>query len=143
MNTSEVLPIGCILTMLSSIRINHIALLISDLEKGRAFYGGILNLTELKRPDFTIPGIWYQLGDSQLHLMLLKELRNPQSHTENITVQPHFSLYVSVDDYHSIKKSLLSSQVEFVEELPDLMTGSLQAFFFDFDANMIELITFQ
>lgn len=129
--------------MLASIRINHIALLISDLEKGRDFYGRILQLQELKRPDFYIPGIWYQLGDSQLHLMLLEGLKNPQSHPNNITVQPHFSLYVSMADYHHITGNLITAGVECVEEVPDLMAGSLQAFFFDYDANMIELVTFQ
>lgn len=126
--------------MLSSIRINHIALLISDLEKGRDFYGRILRLQELKRPAFCIPGIWYQLGESQLHLMLLEGLATPQVHPNNITVQPHFSLFVSIEDYQGITESLFASGVKFVEEVPDMMSGSLQAFFFDQDANMIELV---
>ena len=71
------------------IKIDHIALLISDLERARIFYGDILGLEEINRPEFRIPGIWYQLGEYQLHLMLLPNMYRPQFHPENRTVQPH------------------------------------------------------
>lgn len=51
-------------------QVNHIGLLISDLVKARHFYGNILGLREVSRPDFFIKGIWYDLGALKLHLML-------------------------------------------------------------------------
>lgn len=55
--------------MLSIETLHHVALPISDLERARAFYGGVLGLQEIPRPPFDFPGIWYQLGDRQLHLI--------------------------------------------------------------------------
>ncbi|MFZ4666377.1 MAG: VOC family protein, partial [Prochlorotrichaceae cyanobacterium] len=47
----------------------HAALLVSDLHRSSQFYGTILGLSVVDRPlDF--PGIWYQIGTIQLHLMV-------------------------------------------------------------------------
>ncbi len=41
----------------------HTGLIISDLEKSRAFYEGLLGLKpNPKRPDFGFPGVWYDIG---------------------------------------------------------------------------------
>ena len=53
-----------------SVKISHIAIVVKNLDKARKFYGNILKLEEIKRPDFVIKGIWYRLGDFELHLML-------------------------------------------------------------------------
>ncbi|MBI2792380.1 MAG: VOC family protein [Gammaproteobacteria bacterium] len=124
-------------------KINHLALLISDLEKGREFYGKILGLEEIERPSYHIQGIWYQLGDSQLHLMLLEDLKQPQCHPENVTVQPHFAFSVSVGDYQEIIGKLSLSEINVVEESRDLRPDTWQAFFYDYDGNMIEIIATQ
>ena len=47
----------------------HAALLVSDLHRSSLFYGTVLGLAVVDRPlDF--PGIWYQIGAMQLHLMV-------------------------------------------------------------------------
>ena len=47
----------------------HTALLVSDLEKSAKFYGDILGLAKVER-SLKFPGIWYQIGDYQIHLMI-------------------------------------------------------------------------
>lgn len=47
----------------------HTAILVSDLEKSAKFYGEILGLTQVER-SLNFPGIWYQIGDYQIHLMI-------------------------------------------------------------------------
>ena len=50
--------------------LNHIALHVSNLEASNKFYGELLGLEKIKRPDFDFPGEWYRLGKSQeLHLI--------------------------------------------------------------------------
>src|SRR3989344_8239230 len=51
----------------------HAGLIISDLEKSRAFYEGLLGLTpNPNRPDFGFPGVWYDIGVNQIHLMAIQ-----------------------------------------------------------------------
>lgn len=41
-------------------------------EKARAFYAGLLGLSELEKPDILKPkgGVWFSLGDAELHIGL-------------------------------------------------------------------------
>lgn len=125
-------------------KINHIGLLISDLDKARAFYSNILGLIELDRPVFRTQGIWYQLGECQLHLMFVPNMIRPQFHPENRTVQAHFSVDVSILEYLNILNKLTLSDIEIIEEKSiRVNTEVWQAFFYDPDGNMIEIIALE
>lgn len=51
-------------------RLLHASLLIADLERSRAFYEGLLGLLpDPGRPGLGFPGIWYGIGDAQIHLI--------------------------------------------------------------------------
>ena len=41
--------------------LNHIALHVSNLEESNKFYGELLGLEKIKRPDFDFPGEWYRI----------------------------------------------------------------------------------
>lgn len=45
------------------------SLTVTDLARAKRFYGDVLGLAELQRPDFDFAGAWYALGDRQLHLI--------------------------------------------------------------------------
>ena len=50
--------------------LNHVALLVADLEASREFYGSALGFEEIARPAFDFPGAWYRIGEAQeLHLI--------------------------------------------------------------------------
>lgn len=51
----------------------HAGVTVGDLERARRFYGELLGLKEILRPDFGFPGAWYAVGDLQLHLMVPPE----------------------------------------------------------------------
>jgi glyoxylase I family protein len=55
--------------MLNIETLHHVSLPVSDLERAKRFYGGVLGLREVARPPFSFPGAWYQLGDRRLHLI--------------------------------------------------------------------------
>jgi catechol 2,3-dioxygenase-like lactoylglutathione lyase family enzyme len=55
-------------------RVQHVGLVVSDLERSRRFYGGALGLEEVPRPhNFRFEGAWFQVGDDQLHLLVEAE----------------------------------------------------------------------
>jgi catechol 2,3-dioxygenase-like lactoylglutathione lyase family enzyme len=50
--------------------LNHAALLVSDVEASRQFYGGVLGMEEVRRPsNFDFPGAWFRKGTAELHLI--------------------------------------------------------------------------
>jgi len=53
--------------------INHVTLVVEDLERSKAFYCGMLGMEEVPRPAFSFPGKWFQAGPSQIHLILAHE----------------------------------------------------------------------
>ena len=80
---------------MSAIRFTHIdhcSVLITDLAKARAFYAGVLGLTEIPKPKtFDFVALWYRLDDGQtLHL-----LQKPQPDTPS---PRHFALRVADAD---------------------------------------------
>lgn len=58
--------------------LNHASLIVSNLDRSMSFYSEILGLRQIDRPDLGFPGIWFQLGDQQIHLL---ELENPDPTT--------------------------------------------------------------
>ncbi len=53
-------------------RLTHTGLISSNLELSRAFYEGLLGLTPNPgRPDFGFEGVWYDIGQNQVHLMVV------------------------------------------------------------------------
>ncbi len=53
--------------------VNHVAVIVTDLQKAHDFYGELLGLRELERPPEVVaggPGAWYELDGLQLHLFV-------------------------------------------------------------------------
>ncbi len=49
---------------------NHLSLHVSNLEKSKDFYGNILGMKEIERPNFPYNGAWYDMGYGlSLHLI--------------------------------------------------------------------------
>jgi catechol 2,3-dioxygenase-like lactoylglutathione lyase family enzyme len=51
--------------------IDHCSVIVTDVARSRAFYGGVLGLREIPAPkEFDFVAIWYDLGGTYLHLLL-------------------------------------------------------------------------
>ena len=79
--------------MIEFVRIHHVSLAVRDLEKSKKFYSEILRFREIDRPPFSSSGVWYAVGDQQLHL-----LEHPEGQTlrdQGIdTTDGHFAMWV-------------------------------------------------
>jgi catechol 2,3-dioxygenase-like lactoylglutathione lyase family enzyme len=62
------------MTTLEVTQVDHVSVLITDLEVSRRFYRDVLGLKEIAKPrtfDFSV--IWFDLGNQHLHLLLKPE----------------------------------------------------------------------
>lgn len=50
------------------LRLHHVAVIVTDLDRSAAFYQQLFGLAPIARPPFTIPGLWLGVGDLQVHL---------------------------------------------------------------------------
>ena len=48
--------------------VHHVAIQVNDVDAARAFYGGVLGLEELERPDLPGGGAWFRVGLHELHI---------------------------------------------------------------------------
>ena len=49
--------------------LHHVSLVSKNIEASAAFYAEVLELSEVKRPDFPIPGRWFRSGTVEVHLI--------------------------------------------------------------------------
>jgi catechol 2,3-dioxygenase-like lactoylglutathione lyase family enzyme len=49
--------------------IDHVTVVVKDLQKSRSFYVGVLGMQEVPRPAFRFPGLWFAAGSTQIHLI--------------------------------------------------------------------------
>ena len=86
-----------------ALRLHHVSIVVSDLERSLEFYCGVLGLERLPRPDFPIGGAWLACGDRQLHLVVHPgETRRSSERIDNN--DGHFAL--RTDDFEATVRSL-------------------------------------
>lgn len=111
----------------------HTAILVSDLSKAEKFYSHILGLPKSEKRSLNFPGLWYQLEEHQIHLIVKTDYTH-QIVNEKWGRNPHLALMV--DNLESAKEKLLAAGC------PIQMSASGRAALFtlDPDQNIIELV---
>jgi len=116
-------------------RIAHIGLLVSDLERAASFYEQILGLTRIDRPALAFDGIWYGLaGGQQIHLMLLDNPYADCEKPEHGGRDHHAAL--QTHDFDIIRQRLDVADIRYTTS----KSGRAALFCRDPDGNTIELI---
>ena len=110
----------------------HTAILVSDLERSQHFYGTILGLEKIDRV-LKYPGVWYQLGAVQIHLIVHPGLSQSLKNSEKWGRNPH--LAVAVADLDIAKAHLTTQGCE----LQLSASGRSALFTQDPDGNIIEI----
>ncbi len=121
--------------MINETMLHHVAVNVSDVKAAKHFYGTVLGLQELERPNFDFDGAWYQIGQQQLHLIHDQTMK-PKETTAINTRAAHFA--IRVKDYHKGLAKLKQQNVPLVEN-PSSVSGFAQFFCADPDGNVIEL----
>ena len=107
--------------------LDHAAVRIRNLDRSRQFYEGLLGLTPAERPDLGVPGMWYALGEAQVHLLQTEGMVS----TAIDPTAPHFA--IQVDDLDAVRKQLQQAGIEMFELGPNLLWVR------DPDGNTVEL----
>lgn len=108
--------------------LHHVAIDVDDLATAKDFYGGLLGLPVADRPtSLGDNGIWYELGNAQLHLV----------ETAGHVGPPSQHLALRVRDTAAEAARLREAGVE-VSEPFDIGAG-IQAFLRDPSGNLVEL----
>ncbi|NMO94720.1 VOC family protein [Paenibacillus lemnae] len=120
--------------MITFMGLHHVSLAVRNLEKARVFYSERLQLKEIQRPPFDSKGIWYAVGEQQLHL-----LEHPGGDTLRErgidTIDGHLSVWVK--SYQETKDWLDQQEIPY-EARPDSIAGFAQIYVLDPDRNIIE-----
>jgi catechol 2,3-dioxygenase-like lactoylglutathione lyase family enzyme len=124
-------------------RIQHVGLVVSDLERSCRFYRDALGLEEVPRPsNFTFAGAWFRFGDHELHLLA-------EAHTTGGAGQPDAGvgaerglthhLAFEVDDLDTACARLGDAGVPLTGGPMPRGDGVTQVFFRDPDGYVLEL----
>jgi glyoxylase I family protein len=111
-------------------RIDHVAIIVTDVSRAKDFYARVLGLTEVPRPaSFDFPGAWYQMGATCLHL-----LGKPALDSES---PRHFCIWVP--DLKAAAAHLESVSQPVRWEAKYKIIGIDRFFLYDPDGNRIEI----
>ena len=124
-------------------RIQHVGLVVSDLDRSRRFYAEALGLEEVPRPpNFTFDGAWFRFGGTEIHLLA-------EAHTTGGAGQPDpgpgaakgmtHHLAFEVDDVAAACERLAENAVALEGGPMPRGDGFVQVFFRDPDGYVLEL----
>jgi glyoxylase I family protein len=112
----------------------HASILVMDVAASRAFYEGVLGLSpSAQRPDFGFPGVWYELGAQQIHVLALANAPQ-QIHPEHGGRDRHIAL--SIDDVDALKAKLDTQGIAYTLS----RSGRRALFCRDPDGNALEFV---
>lgn len=126
--------------------LNHAGLLVSDVERSRRFYGEVLGMEEVPRPEnFHFPGAWFRKGTAEVHL--IGEPEPGRAHE----VQPGYNpeeleqgygahIAFEVDDIDEARRQVEESGAEIVGAPRPRGDGPVQMYLCDPDGYIVELM---
>jgi catechol 2,3-dioxygenase-like lactoylglutathione lyase family enzyme len=126
-----------------SVRIQHVGLVVSDLERSRRFYAEALGLEEVPRPpNFTFAGAWFSAGEDQIHLLLESDTTGragtgDPGPSASVGLANHLAL--EVDDISSALARLEENGVPLIGGPMPRGDGYVQVFMRDPDGHVVEL----
>jgi catechol 2,3-dioxygenase-like lactoylglutathione lyase family enzyme len=124
--------------------IDHVTLVVEDLERSRQFYVDLLGMREVNRPAFRFPGLWFEAGGTQIHLIGEHGESGPAKvslpETCQLSRTRHFAF--EVDDAEAVVLHLHELGVPIAAGPKQRPDGPTQLYITDPDGNLVELFSF-
>ncbi len=122
---------------------DHVTLICADLEATRRFYVDVLGMTEVPRPAFKFPGLWFELGIVQIHATQASPESGKAGWRDrggNVVSRGHHIAF-RVDDVSEALKIVESRGVRIASALQQRPDGYKQAYLSDPDGHVIEIVS--
>ena len=114
---------------------HHVSFSIAELERSKHFYGSVLGLAEIARPQMGIGGAWFHTGSGELHLIVRPPGADVGAPPARVSpIANHVAL--AIEDYDAAVAHLKDAGLAVVET----STERGQCWVADPDGNVIELI---
>ena len=107
----------------------------------REFYGGGRGMLEGPRPGCSFDGLWFQCGETQIHLILEHEGSGPAGNlvpVEHRGARTHHFAF-EVEDANACAKRLAAMGVPIAAGPKQRPDGAVQVFLCDPDGHVVEL----
>ncbi|MBL8814319.1 MAG: VOC family protein [Planctomycetaceae bacterium] len=121
--------------------IDHVTLVVRDVEASRRFYVGLLGMEEVARPAFSFGGAWFRAGSTLIHLIEQHDLSGPAGYPVEVLVRSsrnhHFAF--EVDDAYEAARRLKEMGVPLLDDAKRRPDGAIQVFLTDPDHHVVEL----
>ena len=131
------------LTVIQVKHIDHVTLVVSDVEASRKFYVGLLGMTEVDRPAFSFGGAWFQAGATLVHLIEEHPESGPAGYPVELLKRSsrnhHFAF--EVEDATAAAEHLKSLGIDLIDDAKRRPDGAIQMFVADPDGHVVELCT--
>lgn len=114
---------------------HHFAVVVTDAERARTFYGELLGLEEIERPPEIakmIPGAWYRIGRSELHVFEQRDFEPPK-----VRIGPHVAFRTA--DFDATVEKLRAGGCEFRFGPDRDSTGVARVILSDPTGNTVEI----
>lgn len=122
---------------------DHVTIICADLEATRQFYVNLLGLTEVSRPAFGFPGLWFQTGNVQIHATQQSTeagLAGWGDRGTLITSRGHHIAF-AVDDVQTAETTAKQLGVPVASPLQHRPDGYRQVYLYDPDGHVVELVS--
>ena len=118
--------------------LDHVTLVVKDLEQSRKFYVDVLGMDLLERPGFHFAGSWFGAGTTQIHLILENAESGPAGLDSPASSRSHHFAFEVADCYAATDwvKQAAVIIISGPKERPD---GAVQTFVLDPDRHVVEL----
>jgi catechol 2,3-dioxygenase-like lactoylglutathione lyase family enzyme len=130
--------------------LNHINIVVKDVEAAKRFYCGVLGMADVPRhPSFTFPGAWLRSGSAEIHLIQEDVATHAPgdlsyavaaSTDKDLAFSRHFSLVI--DDTSKLVERLRAHGIPIAFGPVDRRGGLVQTYAYDPDGHLVEFTQF-
>jgi catechol 2,3-dioxygenase-like lactoylglutathione lyase family enzyme len=122
---------------------DHVTIICADLAATRRFYVDVLGMIEVPRPAFKFPGLWFQLGNVQIHATQESPEAGRAGWADQggkvVSRGHHFAF--RVDDVSKALKMVEAHGVRIASALQQRPDGFRQVYLYDPDGHVVELVS--
>jgi catechol 2,3-dioxygenase-like lactoylglutathione lyase family enzyme len=126
--------------------LNHVNIVVKDVEASKRFYCDVLGMDDVPRhPSFTFPGAWLRSGSAEIHLIQESVATHgpgdlsyavAASTDKDLAFSRHFSLVI--DDTDALVEQLQAHDVAIAFGPVERLGGLVQTYCYDLDGHLIE-----